>query len=132
VPRPIRSDLQNDLAELVAARRSLMRDRTATLNRIKTLTLGLLQRHARHRVRQIEAQVASLDEAIAALMTTDAALSRRRDVLASIPGLGTVTAHAFLAEMPGLGTMEEGQAASLAGLAPITRQSGTWQGRSLI
>jgi len=132
VPRPIRSDLQNDLAELVAARRSLMRDRTATLNRLKTLTIGLLQRHARHRVRQIEAQVASLDEAIAALVTTDTALSRRRDVLASIPGLGKVTAHALLADMPELGAMEEGQAASLAGLAPITRQSGTWRGRSFI
>jgi len=34
--------------------------------------------------------------------------------------------------MPDLGTMEEGQAASLAGLAPVTRQSGTWRGKSLI
>ena len=37
VTRPVRSDVQNRLAELVAARRGLMRDRTATLNRLKTL-----------------------------------------------------------------------------------------------
>lgn len=34
--------------------------------------------------------------------------------------------------MPELGTMDEGQAAALAGLAPITRQSGQWQGKSVI
>lgn len=50
----------------------------------------------------------------------------------SIPGLGPITVHALLADMPELGTMEEAQAASLAGLAPITRQSGTWRGKSFI
>ncbi len=132
VALPVRSDLQNRLAELVAARRSLMRDRTATINRLKTLTIALLQRHARHRQRQIEAQIASLDAAIEALVAEDPHLLRRRDVLASIPGLGLVTAHALLADIPELGTMEEGQTAALAGLAPITRQSGTWRGRSFI
>ena len=38
----------------------------------------------------------------------------------------------MLADIPELGTMEEGQTAALAGLAPITRQSGTWRGRSFI
>ncbi|WP_201770112.1 IS110 family transposase [Kozakia baliensis] len=50
VARQLRSDLQNRLDELVSARRSLMRDRTATINRLKTLTIDLLQRHARHRL----------------------------------------------------------------------------------
>src|SRR3984957_415342 len=93
VTRPVRSDVQNRLAELVAARRNLMRDRTATLNRLKTLTIELLKRHARHRLRQIEAQVASLDAAIDAIVLGDPVLSRRRDVLVSIPGLGLITAH---------------------------------------
>ena len=34
--------------------------------------------------------------------------------------------------MPELGALEAGQAASLAGLAPIARQSGRWIGRSFI
>jgi transposase len=34
--------------------------------------------------------------------------------------------------MPELGALEAGQAASLAGLAPIARQSGRWTGRSFI
>ena len=120
------------LAELVAARRSLMRDRTATLNRVQTLTIELLKRHARHRLRQIEAQVTSLDAAIETVMVDDPILVRRREILLSIPGLGYVTAQALLADMPELGTMDESQVGSLAGLAPVTRQSGKWQGKSFI
>ena len=37
-----------------------------------------------------------------------------------------------LAEMPEIGSLDSKAAASLAGLAPITRQSGTWQGRSFV
>ena len=62
----------------------------------------------------------------------DPGLSRRRDVLASIPGIGTVTAMAISIEMPELGALDNKQAASLAGLAPMTRQSGTWSGRARI
>jgi transposase len=35
----------------------------------------------------------------------------------------------MLIEMPELGTLEGKQVASLAGLAPISRQSGKWQGK---
>ena len=132
IARPVRSETQNQLAELVAARRSLMRDRTATLNRVQTLTIDLLKRHARHRLRQIEAQITSLNATIETIIDNDPILARRREILLSIPGLGYVTAQVLLADMPELGTMEEAQAASLAGLAPVTRQSGKWQGKSFI
>ena len=42
------------------------------------------------------------------------------------------TAFALLIAMPELGSLEAGQAANLAGLAPIARQSGRWTGRSFI
>jgi len=87
---------------------------------------------ARHRLRQIEAQIASLDAALETLIAEDKELFHRWEILISIPGLGPVAVHTMLADMPELGTMEEGQAASLAGLAPTTRQFGTWRGRSFI
>ncbi len=52
--------------------------------------------------------------------------------MTSIPGLAKLTAFALLIEMPELGTLEAAQAASLAGLAPIARQSGRWTGRAFI
>ena len=50
----------------------------------------------------------------------------------SIPGIGPVAAITMIVEMPELGSMDGKQAASLAGLAPITRESGKWKGKSRI
>ncbi len=52
--------------------------------------------------------------------------------LTSIGGLGALTANQLIATMPELGTLENKQAASLAGLAPVARQSGQWKGKSFI
>ncbi|MFT8720761.1 transposase [Acetobacter sp.] len=67
----------------------------------------------------------SRDAAIETIIGEDPVLTRRREILLSIPGLGHVTAQALLADMPELGAMDETQATSLAVLAPVvTRQSG--------
>ncbi len=109
-----------------------MKDRTATLNRQKTLRVALLTRQAARRLTQIDAQIKAIDAAARDLTKNDPNLDRRRTILESIRGFGETTAIALLAEMPKLGTLDEKQAAALAGLAPMTRQSGTWKGKSRI
>jgi hypothetical protein len=66
------------------------------------------------------------------IVNADADLCARFDILTSIPGVSAITAFALLVEMPELGALDAGEAACLAGLAPIARQSGRWTGRSLI
>lgn len=61
-----------------------------------------------------------------------APLKRRAELLVSIPGVGPLTAHGLVITMPELGTLEKSQAASLAGCAPRTRQSGQWTGRAFV
>jgi transposase len=56
-------------------------------------------------------------------------LVRRFHLILSVPSVGERTALALLIRMPELGHVTRGQAASLAGLAPFTRQSGKWQGQ---
>ena len=46
--------------------------------------------------------------------------------------MGNVIARTLLAEMPELGKLTRREIASLAGLAPWTRQSGRWRGKSFI
>jgi transposase len=55
-----------------------------------------------------------------------------QDLLASVPGIGKTIARTLMAHLPELGTLNPRQIAALAGLAPYTRQSGTWRGRSFI
>lgn len=130
--RPAKTETLYDLRELGVARQALVKDRIAATNREQIAVNPVIKRQLRARLKQIAIQLKEIDAAIAALVDSDPGLSRRRDVLASIPGIGAVTAMAILIEMPELGTLDNKQAASLAGLAPMTRQAGTWSGRARI
>lgn len=130
--RPPRSEIILELKDLHLAREALVKDRTAAKNRGKVLTLSLLKRQNGQRLDQIERQIAAVETAMRDVVRADADLSARFDILTSIPGVSAITAFALLVEMPELGKLEAGEAASLAGLAPITRQSGRWTGRSFI
>lgn len=131
-PRPGRSEVSLELKELYLAREALVKDRTAAKNRAKALTLALLKRHNAQRIEQIERQIETVEAAITGIIEADADLTVRFAVLTSIPGISKITAFALLIEMPELGLLEPGQAACLAGLAPIARQSGRWTGRAFI
>lgn len=66
------------------------------------------------------------------LCTADPALKARWAILVSTPGIGETTARTLLIEMPELGAIENECLASLAGLAPIARDSGQHSGKRLI
>ena len=129
---PIKDQTIDVLKELLAARRALVKDRTATLNRSKSLTLALLKRQSDQKLKQITARIAAIDAECRKLTTALPHLKARLDIRTSIPGLGEITALALLTDMPELGSMDARQAASLAGLAPVTRQSGQCRGKAFI
>lgn len=131
-PRPVKSPALQELGELVAAREGLVKDRTALKNRAKNLTLTLLKRQNRQRLEQIEKQIEAINNAALALIEAQPDLKRRAEIIASIKGIGLVTAIVLIAQMPELGALNPKAAASLAGLAPVARQSGQWKGKSFI
>jgi transposase len=130
--RPVVSATVDAMKELHGARRALVKDRVAARNRDHTHRSALLKRQVRARLRQIERQLAAIDAALHATLAADPALQARFDILVSIPGVGQATALAVLVEMPELGTLEHRCAASLAGLAPMARDSGQRSGKRFI
>lgn len=130
--RPVRGPILNDLKDLHMAREALVKNRTAAKNRARNLTLPLLRRQNAAQLRQIERHIAAIEAEIMAIVKADPDLASRFAILVSIPGVSTITAFALIIDMPELGTLENGQAASLAGLAPVARQSGQWTGRAFI
>ena len=130
--RPAPDETIDTLSELLVARRALVKDRTAALNRAKTLTLSMLKRQNQQQLKQIEDHIAAIDREHANVLAANTALRTRFDILISIPGLAAATALALLIDMPELGGMSGKQAASLIGLAPVTRQSGNWRGKAFI
>tara|TARA_R110002124_G_C8850231_1_gene506254 strand:+ start:210 stop:1142 length:933 start_codon:yes stop_codon:yes gene_type:complete len=132
VPDRPAGENQHALKQLQIARMALIKERTRLLNRSKTQTLPILKRQSKARLAQIKCQLSELDEALLELTRQCPKRARAFDILCSIPGLGRVTAVAILVECPEIGTMTHKQIASLAGLAPMTRQSGQWRGKAFI
>lgn len=83
-------------------------------------------------------QIAEMNSAIARHIESDAKLSRKVELLTTIPGIGQTTAAVLIAEMPDPrvkpeeGSIANKQAAALAGVAPFNRDSGEMRGQAHI
>jgi hypothetical protein len=73
--------------------------------------------------------LAALEAEIAALVRTCEPFARKARLMRSVKGVGPGTVTTLLAYLPELGTLTKGEAARLAGLAPINRDSGQTSGR---
>lgn len=80
----------------------------------------------------MEKELAELDGEIDDSVRGSPAWREKEDLLASVPGIGPIIARTLIAELPELGRLNRKEIAALAGLAPFTRQSGQWHGKSFI
>ncbi|MFY3328613.1 IS110 family transposase, partial [Vibrio fluvialis] len=53
-------------------------------------------------------------------------------ILQSVQGIGKVSAAAIISNVPELGYINNKQAASLIGVAPMNRESGRYKGKRII
>jgi transposase len=131
--KPMRDEETLALAELLARRRQVVQMLAAEKNRAFLVARKKsLQESIGRIIEALESELARLDGDIDGAARTSPQWSEKEELLASVPGVGKVIARTLLAEMPELGTMNRKQVAALAGLAPRTRQSGMWRGKSMI
>jgi transposase len=80
----------------------------------------------------LEKELAELDRSIDDHMRGSAVWIENEKLLASGPGVGKTIARTLIAELLELGSLDRRQIAALVGLAPWTRQSAQWRGKSFI
>lgn len=120
------------LKDLQVARAALIKERTRLNNRAYVQTNAVLKRQTKARLALVEKQLSELDREIDTLIKADKTSARRREIVQSIPGLGSVASAAILTYLPEIGTLDRRQVGSLAGVVPYNRDSGQWKGRSFI
>jgi len=130
--RPLADEATRLLADLVARRRQIVEMIGAERNRARRAPAGRIQRSIARLIAALEKELASVDGDIDAGVRGSPLWRAKEDLLASVPGIGPVIARTLMAELPELGTLSHKRIASLAGLAPYTRQSGRWKGQSRI
>jgi transposase len=130
-PRPLPDEATQQLADLVARRRQIVdmigaeRQREKRANpRIKK-SIGRL-------VKALERELSSVETDIDDAVRGSPAWREKEDLLSSVPGIASVISRTLIAELPELGSLGRKQIAALVGLAPFTRQSGQWRGKSFI
>lgn len=127
-PTPIRQGPARLRADLVARRRQLVAMIVAEKNRL-ALAPAALRREIAALVRILERRVARLDRQVDALLHEDPERRAAGELLRSAPGVGPVVARTLLVDLPELGRLSRRQIASLVGVAPFARDSGSHQGR---
>jgi len=129
--RPLPDEATQLLADLVARRRQIVAMIGAERQREKRAPTRVRHSIARL-VKALEKELASLDHDIDDAVRGSPVWRDKEDLLASVPGIGPTIARTLLAELPELGSLDRRQIAALTGLAPWTRQSGQWRGKSFI
>ena len=120
------------LADLVARRRQIIEMIVAERNREKRVAVKRIRNSIARLIGALEKELAEIDAEIDAGVRGSPAWREKEDLIASVPGVGPITARTLIAELPELGTLDGKRIASLAGLAPFTRQSGQWKGKAMI
>lgn len=130
--RPLPDEATQRLADLVARRRQIITMMVAERQRQRRLSEPRLQRSIARLLDALQRELSELDQEIEDDVRGSPAWREKEDLLASVPGIGPTIARTLIAEMPELGRLDRREIAALAGLAPWTRQSGQWKGRSFI
>lgn len=130
--RPLADAQTEELGALMTRRRQLVQMLVTERLRRQQAPKGIVRVSMARLVTTLEEALRELDAEIDKTVRGTPVWRDKEDLLASVPGIGKIIARTLLAEMPELGTLTPKQAAALAGLAPYTRQSGKWRGKSFI
>ena len=129
--RPLAIGNIRKIKDLIARRRQLVEMSTMEKNRLDVMP-DFLAADIRRHIRLLQAQIEKLDHKIADLVETIDDWRQKRDLLLSVPGIGTQVVNTLLADLPELGSLTNKQISALVGVAPFNRDSGRFRGKRRI
>lgn len=131
-PRTPRTPSQEEAAALMDRRREVVAMITAERNRLRRARSQAVAALVRKHLQLLEKELESLEGMIGDAVSADPQLEATAALLDSAPGVGRVVAVTLAGELPELGRLTHREIASLAGLAPFSRDSGTLRGKRMV
>lgn len=120
------------LKDLQIRKRQLLTDITKERSRLdKNISMDLIKSIKRH-ITWLKQELKLVQNGIDSFIAGHEDIKAQVDLITSIPGVGQTTASVVLTDMPELHTISDKQAAALAGLAPMNKDSGTKSGKRFI
>jgi len=130
--RPLPDDASRELEALVVRRRQLVGMLVAERNRHRVCASKATKAGIEKHIAWLKKQITDTDGHIGRSVRKSAIWREKDDLLQSVPGIGPVVSSTLLASLPELGKLDRKKIASLVGLAPLNRDSGTMRGKRTI
>jgi transposase len=131
-PLAAKSAAEEKLAALVTRRSQLLGVINQENNRLQQTSDHEIQDFIRKSLESLKKQLKEIDTRLEKCVANDTVNARKIEILRSVKGVGPVVISTFLAELPELGKLNREEIAKLVGVAPLNRDSGTWQGKRFV
>ena len=126
--RPLASEAQQQLNDLVTRRRQLVDILTAERNRMALLR-GKAQANVEGHIEWLTEQIKELDNEIEAQIQACQAWQQTQKLVMTVPGVGKVMSSTLVSALPELGQLNHKQIAALVGVAPFNYDSEQMRGK---
>ncbi len=123
-PRPLPSETEDLVADLITRREDLVAAKAAEQTRLDVASRDWERASIERHIAFLAGEIRSLDQMLKATIRQDQNASKRNAILISAPGISHTTASVLIGLLPELGTLTRKTAAALVGVAPYDRQSG--------
>lgn len=130
-PIPPHSGELRQMQALNGRRSQLIEMRVAEQHRLETAHSSVSGDIKKH-VASLNLEIKRIDKKLAAFIKASADLSRRSQILRSVPGVGPVLSSTLITELPELGLIPDREIAALVGVAPFPDDSGRRKGKRKI
>ncbi len=126
--RELKSEAAQALEALLARRRQILEMTQAERNRLEHAR-GAVRKDLLEPIRYLEKRLGKVDKELEERVQQSPLWKAKEDLLRSVPGVGPVVSRTLIAELPELGRLTHKEIASLVGVAPFSRDSGTLRGK---
>lgn len=125
----LKTESENNLADLVKRRDELLKEKQQESNRLERLRTKIVEKSIKRHIQWLETELAEINEQISNFRENCVEIKEKCDLLTSVPGVGNIVATHFVAYLPELGKLSHEKIAALVGVAPFNRESGQFRGK---
>lgn len=119
------------ISDLIAVRSQCLEMSTMQKNRLKRMPKSV-HKPIQRILNGIKKEIVGIDAQLDKLIDEVPEWRAQRDLLLSAKGVGKVLAYTLMSELPELGRLNRKEIAALVGVAPMNRDSGSYQGKRYI
>lgn len=119
------------ISDLLVVRSQCLEMSTMQKNRLKRMP-KTVHKPIQSILKTIKTELTKIDRQLDNLVSSVSEWRQKRDLLLSTKGVGNVLAYTLMSELPELGKLNRKEIAALVGVAPMNRDSGSFQGKRFI